>query len=149
MALAYDDHTYDKSTEDQRVFERLPDVLVQDAARQCAYLIPAAEMEQYRAGPDVWARLDDSTVTFVIPDGESIDEIPSFLRNPELDPSVLIRYSRGKAAYFLTFDQLNRYHTSQPTTPDSGRISFILPRGTELIDELPSLRRALMQTQTQ
>ncbi len=95
--------------------------------------------------------MDDSTVSFVIPDGEVIDEVPSFLRTPEIEPSVLIRYSRSQSSYFLTFEDLQKFSVTQPTetlnTADS--ISFVIPRGTELIEELPTLRRALLQSHTQ
>ncbi|MCL2581276.1 MAG: hypothetical protein FWE35_02350 [Streptosporangiales bacterium] len=143
--------SYDKLNEHRRAFDVLPNVLIQDPARSCAYFIKSEELTEYRSTPATWSRLDDSTVSFVIPDGEVIDEVPSFLRNPEIDPSVLIRYSRGQASYFLRFEDLQKFEVSQPTesldTTDS--ISFIVPRGTELIEELPTLRRALLQSHTQ
>lgn len=142
---------YDKLNEHRRTFDTLPNVLIQDPARSCAYFVKAEDLTEYRCTPATWSRLDDSTVSFVIPDGEVIDEVPSFLRNPEINPSVLIRYSRGQAAYFLTFEDLQKFAVTQPTeslnTMDS--ISFIVPRGTELIEELPTLRRALLQSHTQ
>src|SRR5437588_176842 len=92
---------YDKRNEHRRLFQNLPNVLIQDPARNRAYWIPTHELEAFRASPETWARLDDTTVSFVIPDGEVIDEVPSFLRVPDTEPSVLIRYSRGQAAYFL------------------------------------------------
>src|SRR5688572_17217267 len=92
----------EKSEEFRRVFEELPEVLIQDPARQCAYDIKAEQLQRFEAGPEVWSKVDDSTVTFVIPNNELIDEVPPFLRAPELNPSVLIRYPRGQAAYFLT-----------------------------------------------
>jgi hypothetical protein len=108
-------------------------------------------LAEFRTTPATWARLNDTTVSFVIPDGEVIDEVPSFLRAPEVEPSVLIRYSRSQSSYFLTFEDLQRFAVTQPTdslnTADS--ISFIVPRGTELIEELPALRRALLQSHTQ
>lgn len=143
--------SYDKLNEHRRTFDTLPNVLIQDPARSRAYFIRAEELAEYSTTPATWARLDDSTVSFVIPDGEVIDEVPSFLRNPEINPSVLIRYSRGQASYFLTFEDLQKFEVSQPAdslnTADS--ISFSVPRGTELIEELPTLRRALLQSHTQ
>lgn len=141
---------YDKRQEHLRCFDALPNVLVQDPVRECAYYIPAHELAQYEATVDTWAQLDDSTVTFVIPDHELIDEVPPSLRAPELLPSVLIRYNRAKKAYFLTHEELSRFKAEQPTEPvDEDSISFIVPRGTELVEELPILRRALLQSNTQ
>lgn len=145
------DINYDKFNEHRRTFDTLPNVLIQDPARGTAYYIRAEELAEFQATPETWARLDDTTVTFAIPDGDVIDEVPSFLRAPELDPSVLIRYARGKSAYFLTFEDLQKFTVEQPTgsldVTDS--ISFVVPRGTELIEELPTLRRALLQSHTQ
>ena len=104
----------------------------------------------FEATVATWGQLDDSTVTFVIPDGDLIDEVPPSLRTPELTPSVLIRYTRAEKSYFLTNDDLQRFRVVQPMDAfDPESISFILPRGTELIEELPLLRRALLQSGTQ
>ncbi|MGH3320242.1 MAG: hypothetical protein ACRDN9_08690 [Streptosporangiaceae bacterium] len=141
---------HDKTHEHRRRFDTLPNILVQDPARECAYYIPANELTNFEATAETWSQLDDSTVTLVIPDGELIDEVPPSLRTPELLPSVLIRYNRGKKAFFLTHEQLRQFKIEQPTEPfDPDSISFIVPRGTELIEELPLLRRALLQSGTQ
>lgn len=145
------DTTYDKLNEHRRTFDTLPNVLIQDPARGRAYYIRSDDLAEFRTTPETWTQLNDTTVTFVIPDGEVIDEVPSFLRAPELEPSVLIRYVRGRSSFFLTFEELQRFSIEQPTesinTTDS--VSFVVPRGTELIEELPSLRRALLQSHTQ
>jgi hypothetical protein len=140
-----------KSAEDfRRVFTDVPCVLIQDPARNCAYYIRPVDLQKHEVTPETWARLDDSTVTFVIPNGDLVDEIPAYLRNPELDPSVLVRFGQGKNAFFLSFEELQTYKIEQPTTSfDDEQISFIIPRGTELIEELPALRRALLQSNTQ
>ncbi|MGH4017297.1 MAG: hypothetical protein ACRDSL_25905 [Pseudonocardiaceae bacterium] len=149
--MTTEDVAYDKLNEHRRTFDTLPNVLIQDPVRDRAYYIRTEDLAEYRTTPDTWARLNDSTVSFVIPDGEVIDEVPSFLRAPELEPSVLIRYVRGKSSFFLTFEDLQRFSVEQPTeslnTADS--ISFVVPQGTELIEELPTLRRALLQSHTQ
>jgi hypothetical protein len=142
---------YDKLNEHRRVFETLPNVLIQDPARSCAYFVTTENLLKFRSSAETWSRVNDTTVSLVIPDGEVIDEVPSFLRNPELEPSILIRYSRDQSSFFLTFEELQQYKVDQPVeslnTTDS--ISFIIPRGTELIEELPTLRRALLQAHTQ
>lgn len=142
---------YDKLNEHRRIFERLPDVLIQDPPRDCSYFIESNDLAAFRSTPETWACVNDTTVSFVIPDGEVIDEVPSFLRNPELKPSVLIRYSRAQSSYFLTFEDLQRFkviQTNEPLNTDDS-ISFVIPRGTELIEEIPALRRALLQSHTQ
>ncbi len=128
------DATYDKLNEHRRVFDKLPDILIQDPVRGRAYFVKAEELVEFRTTPATWVRLNDTTVSFVIPDGEVIDEVPSFLRTPEAEPSVLIRYSRSQSSYFLTFEDLQRFAVTQPTESlnASDLISFIVPRGTEL-----------------
>jgi len=112
-AMTTSDRTYDKLEEHRRIFDTLPNVLIQDPARGRAYYIKAEELAGFRTTPATWARLNDATVSFVIPDGEMIDEVPSFLRVPEVDPSVLIRYSRLRSSYFLTFEDLQRFAVSR------------------------------------
>jgi len=141
---------FKKADEYRRVFSSLPNVLIQDPARACAYYVMASNLTGHEVSPETWAKVNDGTVTFVIPNGELIDEVPPYLRNPELQPSVLIRFGQGQSSYFLTFDELQAYRLPQPEcAPSEEQISFIIPRGTELIEELPALRRALLQSNTQ
>lgn len=128
----------------------LPNVLVQDPVRECAYHLTAEQLGPFTATAERFFKMDDSTVTFVIPGGnELIDDVPPYLRNPELNPSILIRHPAGEKAYFLTFEELQVFKVPQPTEASAaGWVSFIIPKGTELIEELPALRRALMQTST-
>jgi hypothetical protein len=140
----------DKIYEFRRVFEDLPNVLIQDPARECFYYIPAEDLRKFEAGPDTWTQVNTGTVVFLIPDGDLVEEVPPFIRPGESRPSVLIQYRRGEAAYFLTFEQLNQFATEWGSTeiPDEHVISFIMPIGQELIEQLPELRRALLQTST-
>ena len=130
-------------------FEQLPDVLIQDPANACAYLISADDLEAYKATPETWDHMGPDTVTFVIPDSDFVEELPPFVQTSDANPAVLIQYPRGNRAYLLTFDQLQAYRIPQPKTHDDAKygISFIIPRGTELIEELPPLRRSLLQNQ--
>jgi hypothetical protein len=140
----------DKIYEFRRVFEELPNVLIQDANRACWYYIPAQELRNFEAVPDTWTQVDTGTVVFVIPDGDLVEEVPPFIRPGESQPSVLIQYRRGEVAYFLTFEQLNRFARpwESEDVPENNLISFIMPIGHELIEQLPELRRALLQTST-
>ena len=139
-----------KAEEYRREFPELPNVVIQDPARDCAYYLNTEQLARFEATADTWMKLDETTVTFVIPDGDMIDEVPPYLRFPELRPSVLIRYARGESAYFLSFNDLQEFKIQQPRESfDPQSISFIIPRGTEMIEELPALRRALLQSNTQ
>lgn len=126
----------------------LPDVLIQNPARSCAYLIPAAELSEYRTTPETLSQLTPSTITFVIPDESFVEEVPPFRRQPNAELSVLIQDPRRNAAYILTQEQLERYRCEQPKegSLDYG-ISFAIPYGMELIQELPALRQSLLQNQ--
>lgn len=140
---------YDKANEFRREFHYLPNVLVQDPQRECAYYIKAEYLSAYETDKETWPRLNDGTVTFVIPNGEIVDEVPPYLRNPEAETSVLLKYFHGKTSYFMSLSDLEKFCIEQPKTYfDDKSISFILPRGTELVEEIPGLRRALLQSNT-
>lgn len=136
------------AVEFRRTFDALPDVLIQDAVRACAYMIPAGELAKYETTTETWTKVDESTVTFVIPDDALVEEVPPFLREPASEPSVLVQYRRRRTAYFLTFEQLSAHRVDQPKQiPDSPSIvTFIIPFGLELIEELPAIRAALLQS---
>ena len=138
-----------KEQEFRRIYEVLPNVLIQDPMRGCAYAISAEEMEKYRTSADTWSRLNEATVSFTIPDDDAVDEVPPFLRDHGLTPSVLLRYPHGEASYFISFEALQAYRIDQPTQPaDGNNISFIMPRSMEMIEELSGLTRALLQSGT-
>lgn len=135
-------------SQEQFSFDQLPDILIQDPLHECAYLLPASDMNAYQTGPETWTQLDTGTVTFVIPDKDFVEEVPPFNQSLDQTPQVLIQYPQGHVSYYLTFEQLQRYRTEQPTQKGVGYgISFILPRGVELIEELPALRRSSLQSQ--
>jgi hypothetical protein len=125
----------------------LPDVLIQDPVRHTAYLVPAPELARHEVTPEVWPMIDGGTVTFVIPGGEAVEEMPPFRQSPDLEPSVLIQHQAAARAYYLTFDELQNYRCEEPTAGKGYGISFVIPNSTELIEELPALRAAVLQTQ--
>jgi len=129
------------------LFTQLPDVLVQDPARDCCYLIPAAELARFETGPETWAGVDGGTVTFVIPGGDTIEEMPPFRQVADLEPSVLIQHRAGEKSYHLDFTALQAYRINGPGVGLNYGISFVIPQSTELFEELPSLRASLLQTQ--
>lgn len=126
---------------------QLPDVLVQDPASDCCYLITAAELARFGTDPDTWAGIDGGTVTLVIPGGDAIEDIPPFRQVADLEPSVLIQHRAGKRSYYLDFAALQAYRISGPGAELAYGISFVIPRSTELFEELPALRASVLQTQ--
>lgn len=129
------------------VDEALPDVLIQDPMRGCAYLIRADQLMAYRTGVSSWEHVDGRTVTFVISEDELLDEVPPFIQTASDSPSVLIQFPAGSASYFLSFEQLRAFEIPQSEAAHSGYgISFVMPTGTELVQELPVLMRGLLQS---
>jgi hypothetical protein len=127
-------------------FDTLPDVLIQDAVRKVAYLIPAQKLVQYVIKPDDLLKMGPEVVTFVIPDEDILHVLPPFNACQSDKPPVHIQYPTGGTSYLLTFDQLQAFHVAQPKDPKGYGISFILPIGLELIEQLPSLMAAPLQS---
>lgn len=127
--------------------ENLPNIIIQDSIKNCAYILPSNTMDTYKVTVDTWSKIGSDTVTFVIPGEDYIEEIPPFSQVNTDRPSVLIQFPSNDTAFFLSFDDLEKYETNIPENQPEQSISFILPRGTELIEELPDLRISLLQTQ--
>jgi hypothetical protein len=126
-----------KKQEFRRVFETLPALVIQDIQHDCAYHIPSEELEKYRATQETWNKVDYSTVTFIIPDQAILEETPPLFRSDvSKEPSVLIQYRRKREAYFLGFDELQKYKIPQPDEFIEGTLSFIIPIGMELLQEM-------------
>jgi hypothetical protein len=139
-----------KETVLKKSFSALPDILIQDPVHECAYHIPSDSLRKYRTGPDVWERLTPETVTFVVPGESDIEEIPPFSASPDNQPSVLIQFPADESSYLLSWTELQEFQIAQPTEYWDGfdGLSFVLPRGMELIEQLPAMRRALLQSGT-
>ena len=127
-------------------FKTLPNILIQDPVKKVAYLIPVKDLKNFKVGRESWSKIDQTTVTFVIPDPEIIEVIPPFTCTPTDEPSILIQYPRGKSAYFVKFEQLQKFKIDQPKEKKGYGISFILPVGIELIEELPAFMKPLLQS---
>ncbi|WP_026730845.1 hypothetical protein [Fischerella sp. PCC 9605] len=139
--------TFEKIQQQSKpVFEQLPDVLIQDPIRKRAYLLPAEQMDAYKVGSETWSQLDTTVVTFSIPGAEQMVEVPSYNSVPNQEPSVLIQYPDGKASYFLTYEQLQQFIIEQPTEKEGYGISFVIPMGMEMIEELPAMMKSMLQS---
>lgn len=123
-----------------------PDILIQDPLNDCAYLIPAEKLTGHAVSEGTWTTITADTVTFVIPDADIVEMAPPVNRSPDQRPDVLIQHPAAEAAYFLTFSDLQKYlvDVQGPGTIQYG-ISFSIPYGFELIEELSPLRRSLLQ----
>jgi hypothetical protein len=134
----------------KKAFSSLPDILIQDPIHECAYLIPSERLREFETGPDMWTRLTPDTVTFVIPGIDAIEEIPPFSAAPENQPSVLIQFPVDQSSYLLPWDEMQAFQIAQPTeyADNFEGVSFVLPRGMELIEQLPAVRRAMLQSGT-
>ncbi|MFY5897624.1 hypothetical protein [Acinetobacter pittii] len=102
-------------------------------------------MVQYKLKPTELALIDDNVVTFVIPDDELVDEIPPFLKSDKGVPSILIQHPVGSASYLLSNQELSKYEVSQEVMPSYG-LAFVMPTGMELIEDLPPLMAATLQS---
>jgi len=128
-------------------FTEMPDVLIQDPIRHRWFLVPGSKFESFRTSPNTWQDLGPNTVTFVIPDDEVVGEIPPFVQATDALPDVLVHWPRGNKSYLISYKDLQGFEVAAGAEKDvSYGISFLIPRGTELIDELPPLRAALLQS---
>lgn len=126
----------------------LPDVLIQHPTRRANYLIPGERLTDFAVGADTWSRFGPDTVTFVIPDeAHLVEEIPPVLREPAAEPAIHIQHPAREAAYLLAADQLTEFRIDRAPDEVEYGISFIVPVGLELIEEMPALMRGLLQSQ--
>jgi len=130
-----------------RNYETMPDVLIQHVAKGRTYYIPATEIAAFKADRTIWQNLGPDTVVFSVPDTEFIEAVPPFLRIPKETPSILIQHARGKASYFVSSEQLSKYDvTGKEVNIDPERVSFSVPFGTELVEKMPEVVQAMLQS---
>lgn len=123
------------------------DILIQDPLNECSYLVPAEALKNHEVSEEIWTELTPNTVTFVIPDGDIVETAPPANRSPEGRPDVLIQHPGADGAYFLTYEDLLDHRLDiNPGEALQYGISFSIPYGYELIEELSPLRRSLLQS---
>lgn len=129
-----------------KVFENLPHVLIQDSSFGCAYYIESGDLKRFKVSGETWEHITPGTVTFVIPDENYLEEAPPFTQYGTEKPSVLVQFPKGEEAFFLTHEDLQEFKIEQPKNQPTGSMSFVIPRGTELWDELPAMRAHDLQS---
>lgn len=131
----------------QEVFTDLPDVLIQDSKLAISYYIEAKELGKYVADENMNL---ENTVTFVITQGELLDDV-NLTNSSYINQSVLIKHSKSNTQYYIPFNKLEDFKINaidQIEKIADGCITFILPTGDELLEDVPNLSRAMLQSNT-
>lgn len=128
-------------------YTTLPNILIQDPVEEIAFLLTADQLGRFETNAGTWSQMGLNTVTFTIPEEGLVEEVPPFARASSDRPDVLIQWKTAEKSYFLPYSKLSEFATPLGRSKGQGYdVSFALPRGTELIDELPALRRAILQS---
>ena len=141
--------TLSKSTEHKRVFAALPAVLIQNPSKSCAYFLEASELARFQVNASDLVGMKPGTVTFSICGEELVDEVPPFNQDPGSTPDVLVRYLEDRTAYLIPASELAKFEIDQPEFSFGDHyVSFIMPSGMELVEEIPFLKRGMLQSNT-
>jgi hypothetical protein len=129
------------------LFDETPSVLIQDPTRGSNFILSAEQLREHAVNASTWDAFPENTVTFRIPvAGDLFEDIPPYVRDADSRPSVLIQDPAREIAFFIDSKDLDRYLVdSAPVTPESYGISFIMPVGMELIEELPEVMKGPLQ----
>ena len=128
-------------------YSEIPDVLIQSPATNSAYLVPADELARFEVAATDWQKMSLNTVTFTLPEAGLIEKVPPFKQANDEFPDVLIQWHSARKSFLILADQLAKYEV--PVGRERGEgydVSFIIPRGTELIELLPSLQGSMLQS---
>jgi len=126
-----------------------PNLLIQDPLRNCSYLIPSEELQIRTTTAKTLQDVSNSTITFVIPDENFIEEIPFSQSTSIESPKILIQNPRIEESYLFEFDELVKFKTENKMNYGEGYdISFIIPNGSDELSEIPVLMRDLLQSGT-
>lgn len=127
-----------------KVFNKLPDVLIQDSKTLKAYLVPASKLKTYSTDSKKIGSLPQNTVTFLIPDEDYIGEIPIAFAYEK--PSVLIQFPKEKSSYYLSNNDMKKYEVSLPDKLPEDCLSFVIPSGDDFMEDVPDMSPAMLQS---
>lgn len=129
-------------------FIDLPDVLIQDSKTATSYFISSEELWNFKT--EVEKELDN-TVTFLV-HNDLLDEVNNSISNFE-NPSILIKNSQEDSTYnfFISSEELKEFKITkfeQMTEITDNCLAFILPTGDELLEDIPNMSPAMLQSGT-
>ncbi|MCY7789744.1 MULTISPECIES: hypothetical protein [Bacillus] len=124
-------------------------ILIQDPARNCAYYLSSTALNKYLT--EGWTNLEAGTVTFVLSNEGLLQELTEITPVDESkEISILIQDPENNVAYYINSGELTKYKCNLPESwgdiPQEA-LTFIVPRNN-LIEELPGVRRGLLQNNT-
>lgn len=125
----------------------LPDVLIQDSKNAISYFIPADQLSKFETKS---IEHEEDLLTFLIPNGDLIDDVNEFSSHSE-NSSVLIKHPAGEANYLITQNNLKKFELrtfEEMTKIVDNCVSFIIPAGDELLEDIPNLAPSMLQSNT-
>lgn len=129
------------------VHKDLPSVLIQDPRMGHAYVISSQELRAFELTADAFAKIDDSVITFIIPDDDLIEVTPAFNVSGTKTPTVIIQALALDKSFLLSYEQLQLFKVAQPNDYGGYGISFVIPAGNEFLEDLSPLQAAMLQSQ--
>ena len=127
-------------------FKQMPSVLIQNPAVAETYLIPADAFSQFKMTPDRLSLVDDGVVTFTIPDDEFVEVTPPFNSTHSPNPWVMVQFLATRESFLLSPADLRAYSVDQPNDYGGYGISFAIPSGNEMIEDLTPVMYAKLQS---
>lgn len=136
-----------QSSMESNNISKTPTILIQDPRNSRCYLLDAVDLNSYLLTKEKLMSLNAETITFVVPEDNLLDLTPPFSKNFTNTPSIIIQHHSQEKSYFIPTEELVKYLVQQPESLQDGYdVSFILPHGTELIEELPEMMKGLLQS---
>lgn len=127
----------------------LPSILIQHPACGAAYYIPEEHLEVFEVSGASLLSIGPETVTFSVAEDDVIEDMPAFNQTESVKPDVLVRFPARKRAFFIPSNKLQEFKIDQPKASFGDHyISFIMPAGMEMVDEIPLYKRGMLQSNT-
>ncbi len=128
-------------------YNELPNVLIQDSANVSPYYFKSGELKKFEVNS-----LEDTenTVTFLIPNGDLFDEVSP--QTFEENPSILIKFPKDNSQYLIPNNKLIDYKIEsfdEMASISNECLTFIIPRGDELLEDIPNMSPAMLQSNTE
>ena len=128
------------------VYKEIPSILIQDPRAGHAYLVSAAELQPFELTASRLVELNDGVVVFTVPDDEFIEPTPPFNSTRSPQPSVLVQVPAKQTSFLLSYQELQLFRVEQPNDYGGYGISFAIPSGDELLEDLSPVQAALLQS---
>lgn len=122
--------------------------MIQNRVTEQIYFIKGSTLDKYEYDGNTI----ENAVHFILPDNDIVDVVDEYENTYQHESeTIIIHFHRAEKSFKIDVDDLYYFELSERELENVGDsfVSFILPTPNDLIERIPAMRPAMLQSNTQ